>query len=107
MRSVPQVSKSKKPVRPARNLRDFLEALAEWDPDSILRIRDPIALDYDMTAMAMELERRGQSPVPWFEEVGDSPFAVVGNVFGNRKRYAFAAGVAEPELPDGRGALGR
>src|SRR5262245_42477133 len=100
------VSKSKKPVRPARNLRDFLEALAEWDPDSILRISDPIALDYDMTAMAMELERRGQSPVLWFEKVGDSPFPVVANVFGNRKRYAFAAGVEESELLDAWGRLG-
>jgi 2,5-furandicarboxylate decarboxylase 1 len=100
------VSKSKKPVRPARNLRDFLEALAEWDPDSILRIREPIALDYDMTAMAMELERRGQSPVLWFEKVGDSPFPVVANVFGNRKRYAFAAGVEESELLDAWGRLG-
>jgi hypothetical protein len=80
--------------------------LAEWDPDSILRVKEPIALDYDMTAMAMELERRGQSPVLWFEKVGDSPFAVISNVFGNRKRYAFALGVEETELFDAWGRLG-
>jgi 2,5-furandicarboxylate decarboxylase 1 len=100
------VSKTKKPAKPARNLRDFLDALAEWDPDSILRVKEPIALDYDMTAMAMELERRGQSPVLWFEKVGNSPFPVVANVFGNRKRYAFALGVEEAELLDAWGRVG-
>lgn len=91
---------------PARNLRDFLEALAEAEPDSILRIKEPVALDYDMTAMAMELERRGQSPVLWFERVGDSPFPVVANIFGNRRRFAFAAGVPESELLAAWGRLG-
>jgi UbiD family decarboxylase len=100
------VSKAEKPAKPARNPRDFLAALAEWDPDSVLRVKEPIALDYDMTAMAMELERRGQSPVLWFEKVGDSPFAVISNVFGNRKRYAFALGVEETELFDAWGRLG-
>jgi UbiD family decarboxylase len=97
------VTTTKKAGRPARNLRDFLAALAEAEPDSILRVKEPVALDYEMTAIAMELERRGQSPVLWFERVGDSPFPVIANIFGNRRRFAFAAGVPEPELPFRRG----
>lgn len=100
------MTKNNKAKRPARSLRDFLEALAEAEPDSILRIKEPVALDYDMTAIAMELERRGQSPVLWFEKVGDSPFPVVANIFGNRRRFAFAAGVPESELLDAWGRLG-
>src|ERR1700730_12321567 len=84
--------------RPDRNLRGFLEALERAAPHSVLRITEPVALDFEMTAVAMELERGGQSPVLWFERVGDSPFPVVANVFGNRQRFAFAAGVAEEEL---------
>jgi UbiD family decarboxylase len=100
------VTNNRQTGRPARNLRDFLDALAETEPGSILRVKEPVALDYEMTAIAMELERRGQSPVLWFEKVGDSPFPVVANIFGNRRRYAFAAGVPESELLDAWGRLG-
>jgi UbiD family decarboxylase len=86
-----------------RNLRGFLQALEEAAPGSILRIAEPVARDYEMTAVAIELERRGQSPVLWFERVVDSAFPVVANVFGNRQRFAFAAGVSEPELLDAWG----
>jgi UbiD family decarboxylase len=100
------VTKTKKTKHPTRNLRDFLDALAEIEPESILRIKDPVALDYEMTAIAMELGARGQSPVLWFEKVGKSPFPVVANVFGHRRRFAFAAGVPESELLDAWGRLG-
>jgi UbiD family decarboxylase len=91
---------------PPRNLRGFLEDLAAADPDSVLKVREPVSLDYEMTAIAMELESRGQSPVLWFERVGDSPFPVVANVFGSRRRLAFAAGVSEGELLAAWGRLG-
>jgi 2,5-furandicarboxylate decarboxylase 1 len=91
---------------PPRNLRGFLEELAAAHPGSILRVREPVSQDYEMTAIAMELESRGQSPVLWFERVGDSPFPVVANVFGNRQRLAFAAGVPEGELLAAWGRLG-
>ena len=81
------------PGRTARNLRGFLDDLTAAHPESVLRVREPVALDYEMTAIAMELESRGQAPVLWFERVGNSPFPVVANVFGNRQRLAFAAGV--------------
>lgn len=92
--------------KPTRNLREFLEALEEGVPGSILRFGEPVALDYEMTAIAMELEQRGQSPVLWFERVGDSGFSVVANIFGNRRHFAFAAGVPEGELLNAWGKLG-
>jgi len=100
------VTKATKPRKPTRNLREFLAALEEDAPNSIVRFPGPVALDYEMTAVAMELERRGQSPVLWFERVGDSPFPVVANVFGNRRHFAFAAGVPEAELLGAWGRLG-
>jgi 3-polyprenyl-4-hydroxybenzoate decarboxylase len=92
--------------RKPRNLRGFLEDLAAAHPESIMRVREPVALDYEMTALAMELESRGQSPVLWFERVADSPFPVVANVFGTRQRAAFAIGVPESELLAAWGRLG-
>jgi 2,5-furandicarboxylate decarboxylase 1 len=100
------VSDTQTARRPPCNLRGFLEDLAAAHPESVLRIRELVALDYEMTAIAMELESRGQSPVLWFERVGDSPFPVVANVFGNRQRLAFAAGVPEGELVAAWGRLG-
>ncbi|NJO36180.1 MAG: hypothetical protein HC869_27155, partial [Rhodospirillales bacterium] len=33
-----------------RNLRGFLEDLAAVHPESIMKVREPVALDYEMTA---------------------------------------------------------
>jgi len=88
------------------DLRDFLAELEAAEPENILRITEPIAMDYDVTAVAMELERQGKSPVLWFESVGNSPFPVVTNLFGSRSRYARALGVAEEELTEAWARLG-
>ena len=77
------------------DLRGFLETLEADDPDCVLRIPEKVGLEFDVTAVAMELERQGRSPVIRFEKVGDSPFPVVTNLFGDRQRYARALGVAE------------
>ena len=61
-------------------------------------MRERVRLDYDVTATVMELERLGKRPVLWFEQVGNSPFPVVTNLFGARRRYALALGVGEERL---------
>ena len=92
--------------KPSRSLRDYLGALEEHSPGSILHIKDKVSLDYEMTAIAMELERRGQSPVLWFDHAGDGKMPVVANVFGNRQRFAFTIGVPESDLLNAWGRLG-
>ncbi|MFI4987781.1 MAG: UbiD family decarboxylase [Alphaproteobacteria bacterium] len=79
-------------------LRGFLARVAADDPNGILRVRDKVELDYDTSATVMEMERLGRSPVVWFEKVGASPFPVVTNLFGARRRYALALGVPEERL---------
>jgi UbiD family decarboxylase len=79
-------------------LRGYLAALEKKHPGDLLRISDPVGIDYDVTAVAMELEKRGGGPVLWFDRVGNSPFPVVTNVFGARRRYALALGVPEARL---------
>jgi len=82
----------------ALNLRNFLASVEADDPQGILRVREPVNLDYDPTAVVMEMEKTGRSPVVWFERVGKSPFPVVVNLFGARRRYALALGVPTERL---------
>jgi 2,5-furandicarboxylate decarboxylase 1 len=79
-------------------LRAFLADVEADDPQGILRIREPVDLDYHATAVVMEMEKTGRSPVVWFEKVGQLPFPVVTNLFGARRRYALALGVPEDRL---------
>lgn len=88
------------------DLRRFLGELEDAEPESVWRIPEPVDLDFDVTAMAMELEKQGRAPVLCFEKVGGSPFPVVTNLFGDRKRYAQALGVAEADLIEAWAGLG-
>ena len=79
-------------------LRGFLDQVAAANPADLWRIPDRMALDHDATAVAMELERQGRSPVLWFDGITGSPFPVVANVFGHRDRFALGLGVPPGEL---------
>lgn len=93
-----------RPNEPMLDLRSFLDELAE--DGEVLRIPETVGIDFDVTAVAMELERQGRAPVVWFEKVGESPFPVVTNLFGDRGRYARALGVAESDLIETWAGLG-
>ena len=79
-------------------LRGFLTQVQAANPADLWRIPSPVSLDHDVTAVAMELERGGRSPVLWFDEVGGSRFPVVANVFGHRDRFALGLGVPPDRL---------
>lgn len=87
-------------------LRRFIDQVAADDPDSVWRIHDRINLDHDATAVTMELERLGRSPVLWFDDVAGYPFPVICNLFGNRRRYALGLAVSPEALIRDWGALG-
>jgi 2,5-furandicarboxylate decarboxylase 1 len=88
------------------NLRSFLRKLEAEDPAEIWRIKERVSLDFEVTAVAMELERAGRAPVLWFENVADYPFPVVANVFGARRRFAKALGVQPDRLLEAWSACG-
>jgi len=79
------------PARPT--LRAFIESIEASGPDEIWRVSDEIDPDYDIAALAMELERGGERPLLWFAKVRGSRFPVVTNVFAERRRFARALGV--------------
>ncbi len=84
----------------AFTLRSFIAQAEQDDPRSVLRFKDRIALDYEATAIALELERgrSWQAPLLWFDKVEDYAMPVVTNVFATRRRYALAFGTTEDKL---------
>ena len=79
-------------------LRRFLEQVQANNPADLWRIASRMSLEHDVTAIAMELERGGRSPVLWFDDVAGSAFPVVANVFGHRDRFAAGLGVPPNRL---------
>jgi len=92
----------------AFTLRRFLAEVERDDPGGVLRIDEPVALDFDASALALELERArpGRSPLLWLSQVEGSRFPVVTNLFACRRRYALALGVPEHRLIDEWAARG-
>ena len=68
------------------SLREYLESLPE---DQILRIQQPLQLDYNPTALVLELEKRQQYPAVWVEDPQGFDMPVVMNLFADRQRIAW------------------
>ena len=80
------------------SLRTFLAELEKNNPTEFLRIKEPVALDYEISALAMEMDRRKRSPVLFFDNVQGSPFPVLANLFGSRRNFAATLGIKEEVL---------
>ena len=82
-----------------QSLRAFVRSVEERFPEELLRIREPVSTQLDMTSALYELERIGKSPVVIYENVEGYDMPVVTNIAGNRKLLAECLGVTVPELP--------
>ena len=74
---------------PSPSLRTFLADLPE---DEILRISEPMELDFLPTALILELERRRRTPVVMIERPKGFDVPVVANLFASRDRIARMVG---------------
>jgi 2,5-furandicarboxylate decarboxylase 1 len=82
-----------------QSLRGFLHLVESEYPDELLRIRQPVDLRFDTTALVYELEQAGKSPVVVFENVRGHSMALVTNVAANRRLLAACLGVEAADLP--------
>src|SRR5215211_1804465 len=82
-----------------QSLRAFLQLVESEYPDELLRVRQPIDLQFDATALVFELDHAGKSPVVVFENVRGNGMQLVTNVAGNRKLLAACLGVEPGHLP--------
>lgn len=77
------------------DLRDFINEIEKKDPEKILRITTPVKDKYEITSYALELEKKGKTPILIFERVEKFKMPVICNIFASRRRYAIALGVSE------------
>src|SRR3984957_15670519 len=80
------------PVAESQSLRGYLDSLPTED---IVRISDPIDIDYHPTALVLEFENRRQTPVVMMDRPVGFDMPVVTNLFASRDRIARMVG-AEP-----------
>jgi 2,5-furandicarboxylate decarboxylase 1 len=72
-----------------KDMRSFLEALSNVHPEQILEINEKISLEYEVTAIQMELMRAGKAPVLIFKNIKGSNLPLVTNLYGDRSRLSF------------------
>ena len=76
-----------------QSMRGFLAMVEGEYPNEIVRIREPVRRELDITSTVFELERAGRSPVVIFGKVEGFEMPVVTNLAGNRRLIAAAMGV--------------
>ena len=81
-----------------QDLRSFVAAYGDANPGDVVRVAEPISLDYDIMAVVLEYERRRQYPILLFEKVRGFDIPIVCNVVASRRALAFALGVEERAL---------
>jgi len=72
-----------------RDLHEFIEFIKHNYPEEIRIIDEEVEADYGLTAIAMESEKE-KNQMLLFTNVKNSPFPIVTNVLGTRKRIALA-----------------
>jgi 2,5-furandicarboxylate decarboxylase 1 len=82
-----------------QSLRGFLRMVETDYPEELLRVRNPVDLKFESTAMLFELDKAGRSPVVLFENIKGHKMPVLTNAAGNRKLLAACLGVKPAELP--------
>jgi len=80
------------------DLRGYLEKLKENYPDEIATVDSPVSIEFDMTAYAIELERKQRYPILFFKNVDGFDYPVVANIFASRHRIALALDLEERDL---------
>ena len=81
-----------------QDVRSFVGAFERAHPGEVVRIADPVDLEYDVMAVVLEYERRRRYPVLLFEKVHGHDIPIVANVVASRRALAFALGVDEAGL---------
>ena len=82
----------------AQDLRSFIAAYAEAHPGEVVRVTEPVSIEYDVMALVLEYERRRRYPILVFERVDGYDIPIVANVVASRRALAFALGVPDSAL---------
>ena len=81
-----------------QSVRDFVAAYEQAFPAEVVRVTEPVTLEYDVMALVLEYERRRRWPVLIFENVSGADMPIIANVVASRRALAWALGVPESRL---------
>ncbi|MGH7278500.1 MAG: UbiD family decarboxylase domain-containing protein, partial [Candidatus Rokuibacteriota bacterium] len=81
-----------------QDLRSFVGAYERAFPAEVVRVAEPVSIEYDVMAVVLEYERRRRYPILLFERVTGHDIPIVCNVVASRPALAFALGVPERQL---------
>lgn len=76
------------------DLHSFLDEIRREAPGLLLTIAAETPCDYTSTALTLELERRGQQPILFFNKVQGYDMPLVANLFASRAVLARSIGAA-------------
>jgi UbiD family decarboxylase len=82
-----------------QDLRSFVEEYGRAYPGEVIRVTEPVRLEFDLQAIALEFERRRRFPILLFENIAGHRIPVICNVMASRRVFARALGVGEAEMP--------
>jgi 2,5-furandicarboxylate decarboxylase 1 len=81
-----------------KDLRSFIDELAEKRPDDIVRVKREVDPRHELTAVVEKLERAGQFPAVFFEKVMGSTIPVIINLTASYDRLAMALDTTLDEM---------
>src|SRR5947208_1600819 len=81
-----------------KDLRSFVDELAERRPGEMKIVREPVDPKFGITAVAAAFERRGEFPAIYFEHVNGSDVPAVVNLTASYDRLALALGTTAQEM---------
>ena len=81
-----------------QDLRSFVADYERAFPSEVVRIAEPVSLQYDVMALVLEYERRRRFPILLLERVQGSDIPIICNVVASRRALAFALGASEAGL---------
>ena len=81
-----------------QDVRSFVREYEAAHPGEVLRVTEPISIEYDVQALALELERRRRFPILFFERVNGFDTPIIANLMASRRALSAALSVDEADL---------
>ena len=81
-----------------QDLRSFVQAFETAFPEEVIRVNEPVELQYDIMALVLEYERRRRFPILLFENVKGHDTPIICNIIAGRRCLAVALQVSEAEM---------
>ena len=83
-----------------QDLRSFVREFEDRFPEDVIRVSEPVDLEYDIMALVLEYERRKQFPILFFDNVRGHEVPIICNLVAGRRSLARALEVPEEELAE-------